>query len=278
MLKVRVIPVLLTQDGLLKKPVQFKNSRTVANVITIVRVFEARQVDELMLLDIGSTVEEEEYDPFLIKQVSEEVFMPFAYGGGIKSVEQMTQIIRAGAEKIVINTAAVANPKLITEGSKKFGSQCIIVSIDAKRKKDGSYEVYTRSGSKPTGLDPVKWAKKVEKLGAGEILLNSITHEGTMDGYDIELMRMVSDAVKIPIIAAGGAGKLEDFVKVVKEGHASAAAAGSIFHYTPITPDMAKKAMHDAGIPVRPPKIFETASLYKGKKFVIHKPKEKEVQ
>ncbi|MBW2990333.1 imidazole glycerol phosphate synthase cyclase subunit [Candidatus Woesearchaeota archaeon] len=276
MLKTRVIPVLLMQDGLLKKPVNFKNSRTVANVITIVRVFEARQVDELMLLDIGSTVEDEDLDPFLVKQVSEEVFMPFAYGGGIKTVEQMTQIIKAGAEKVVINTAAVDNPQLITDGAKKFGSQCIVVSIDAKKKKDGSYEAYTRSGSKPTGIDPVEWAKKAEELGAGEILINSIDQEGAMKGYDIELIKKVSDAVKIPVIGAGGAGKLQDFVDVVKKGHASAAAAGSIFHYTPITPDMAKKAMRDAGIPVRIPKVFQTADLYKKTKYIVHKQKKEE--
>jgi len=251
MLKTRLIPILLIQDGLLKKPIQFKNPRTVALPITIARVFEARQVDELILLDIGHTIEEEDIDPELVYNIAEELFVPFAYGGGIKSVKQMTQIIKAGAEKVVINTAAVKTPKLVTKGAKKFGSQCIIVSIDAKKKDDGSYEVYTNSSSKSTGLDPVKWAKKAEDLGAGEILINSIDHEGTMKGYNVELIRAVADSVKIPVIAAGGAGKLEDFVKVVLEGHASAVAAGSIFHFTPITPDMVKEVMKGAGIKVR---------------------------
>ena len=251
MLKTRVIPLLLIQDGLLKKPVKFRNPRTVALPITVARVFESRQVDELILLDIGHTVDEEDIDPEVVYDIAEELFMPFAYGGGITSVEQMVDIIKAGAEKVVINTAAVENPELITKGVKKLGSQCVIVSIDAMEKKDGSYEVYIKSGSEGTGIDPIKWAKKVEKLGAGEILINSIKHEGTMNGYDIKLIRSVADAVSIPVIAAGGAGKLEDFVNAVLEGHASAVAAGSIFQFTPVTPNMVKEALKKAGIAVR---------------------------
>ena len=251
MLKVRVIPILIIQDGLLKKPVQFKNPRTVANPISIVRVFEERQVDELILLDRGLTVDHEDIDPYIVKEIAEELFVPFAFGGGIRSVDSMKKIIQAGAEKVVLNTAAVEIPELITAGARKFGRQCIVVSIDALRNECGSYEVYIRSGSEQTGLDPVQFAKKVEHLGAGEILINSISHDGMMNGYDIELIRKVADAVSIPVIAAGGAGKLEDFVTVVIDGHASAVAAASIYHYTKFTPNMVKGVIQKAGIAVR---------------------------
>lgn len=251
MLKTRVMICLIVQDGLLKKPVQFRNPRTVANPISIVRVFEERQVDELVLLDRGLTVDEEDVDPDLVRGVAEELYVPFAFGGGIGSVEAMKQIIQAGAEKVVINTAAVEMPDLITAGAKKFGTQCIVVSIDALKKTDSTYEVFIRSGLEPVGLEPVTWAKKVEELGAGEILINSIGHEGMMQGYDIELIRSVSDAVTIPVIATGGAGKLEDFVRAVREGHASAVAAGSLYHYTKYTPNMVKGVLDNAGIPVR---------------------------
>lgn len=267
MLKVRVIPTLLLQDGLLKKPVQFKNPRTVANLVTVARVFEARQVDELVILDIGRTVDKEDVDPEIIKQVANELFMPFAYGGGINSIEQVKNIILAGAEKVVINTAAVKNPNLISEIAQKFGSQCVIVSIDAKKDENGDYKVYVKSGSEKTNLDVVEWAKEVEKAGAGEILINSIEHEGTMKGYDIDLIKIVSNVVNIPVIAIGGAGKSEDFSQAVLEGGASAVAAGSIFQFTPVTPDMVKKYLKDSGISVRIVNITDTADLYKSREL-----------
>lgn len=251
MLKVRVIICLILQDGLIKKPVQFNNPRTIANPTSIVRVFEERQVDELVLLDRGLTVDEEDVDPDLVREIAEELYVPFAFGGGIRTVEAMKQIIQAGAEKVVINTAAVEMLDLITKGANKFGSQCIVVSIDALKKPDSSYEVFVRSGSKPVGLDPVSWAQKVEAAGAGEIIINSIGHEGMMGGYDIDLIRSVSDAVAIPVIASGGAGKMEDFVTAIKTGRASAIAAGSLYHYTKYTPNMVKGVLHKAGIPVR---------------------------
>lgn len=250
MLKIRVLPILIIQDGLLKKPVQFRNPRTVAHPISIARVFENRQVDELILLNRGLGLDEEDIDEGLVKSIAEELFVPFAFGGGIRSVETMKKIIQAGAEKVVINTAAVEIPDLITRGAKKFGSQCIVVSIDALE-KNGSYEVYIRSGSTSTGINAVEWAKTVEKLGAGEILINSILHEGMMQGYNINLIRAISDSVRIPVIAAGGVGKLSDFVGAVVDGHASAVAAGSIYHYTKYTPNMVKGVLHKAGIKVR---------------------------
>ena len=250
MLKVRVIPVLLVQDGLLKKPVQFNNPRTVANPLSIVRVFEERQVDELMLLDIGRTVDEDEVDPELVRDIAENLYVPFAYGGGIRSLDAMQEIVQAGAEKVVLNTAAVELPGLISQGAERFGSQCIVVSIDA-RHTGSNYEAYIRSGSEPTGLDAVDLARRAETLGAGEILINSVSHEGMLQGYNIDLIRQVSRAVSIPVIAAGGASCLHDFVRAVKDGGASAVAAGSIFHYTKTTPNMVKGALHTAGIPVR---------------------------
>lgn len=250
MLKIRVIPILLVQDGLLKKPVQFRNPRTVANPISVVRVFEERQVDELILLDIGRTVDEDDVDPKLVENIAEELYVPFAYGGGIRSIEAIRHIVQAGAEKVVINTAAVEIPDLITAGAARFGSQCIVVSIDAK--DNGSfYEVYTRSGTHATGLDAVQLARRVEALGAGEIIINSIPHEGMLKGYNIDLVRKISSVVSIPVIAAGGAAKLQDFVSAVREGGASAVAAGSIYHYTKTTPNMVKGALHVAGVPVR---------------------------
>ena len=251
MLKVRVIPLLIIQDGLLKKPVRFKKPRTIANPISIVRVFEERQVDELILLDRGLTLDHEDIDPFMAAAIAEELFVPFAFGGGIKSIEDIKRVINAGAEKIVINTAAVDTPDLITKGSRQFGSQCIVVSIDAHQHDDGSYEVMTRSGSRFAGLDPIKWAKEVEKLGAGEILINSISHDGMMEGFDIQLIHSVASAVSIPVIAAGGAGLPDHFSDAVLNGNASAVAAGSIFHYTKFTPNMIKGVMDSGGIPVR---------------------------
>ena len=246
MLKIRVMPILLIKDGLLKKRINFKIERTITFPVSTAKIFDARKTDELILLNINRDI-----DYQIIKDVSEELYIPFAYGGGITSVEQMTEIIKNGAEKVVINTAAVEDPRLITEGASKFGSQCIIVSIDAKKNKYGSYEVYTHSGTKATGLNALNWAKKVEKLGAGEILINSIDHEGVMKGYNIELIRMISDSVRIPVIAAGGAGNEDDFVEAVVKGHASAVAAGSIYHYTQIIPNMIKAKLKKAGIPVR---------------------------
>jgi imidazole glycerol-phosphate synthase subunit HisF len=251
LLKVRVIPILILQDGLLKKPVQFKNPRTVANPISIVRVFEEREVDELILLDRGKTLDKEDIDPYLVQDIAEELYVPFAFGGGISNIKSMQEIIQAGAEKIVINSFAVQNPELIREGANKFGSQCIVVSIDALKHDNGRYEVYINSGSKPTGLDPVEWAKKAEEFGAGEILINSILHDGMMRGFDIDLIKVVSNSVNIPVIAAGGAGQVEDFPPVIIDGGASAVAAASIYHYTKYTPNMVKGFLNNSGIPVR---------------------------
>lgn len=250
MLKKRIIPVLLVENGLIKKPIQFQNPRTIANPISVARVFEERQVDELILLDISKTIEEEEVDLFLIKQISEQLFVPFSYGGGISSLETMIKIIKAGAEKIVLNTSAVRSPDLIKKGSQILGSQCIVVSIDVRH--NGSfYEVFTHSGKKKTGINILDHIENVQNLGAGELLINSIIHDGKLSGFNIELYNSIKDCLKVPLIAAGGASKLEDFIELSLKTDVSAIAAGSIYHYTKITPNMVKGALNQAGIPVR---------------------------
>jgi len=253
MIKTRVIPLLLLKDGLLKKPVRFQNPRTVANPIAIARVFEARQVDELVLLDIGCADGRTNVNPDIVRMITEELTMPFACGGGVRSLETMTALISAGAEKVVVNTAAFEDPALIERGAGRYGRQCIVVSIDARPRDDGAYEVMIRNGSEATGRDAVDWAREAERRGAGEILLNSVERDGVMEGYDLALIRRVAEAVDIPVIAAGGVGAPEHFAPAVLEGHAAAVAAGSIFHYTRITPNMVKQAMREAGIPVRLP-------------------------
>lgn len=256
MIKVRVIPQLLISDGLLKKPVQFKRARTVANPLTIARVFENRRVDELILLDIGCAIHNRNVNPDIVSQIAEELTVPLAVGGGVRSVETMGRLIAAGAEKIVINTAAVETPELITSGASRYGSQCIVVSIDAMRHDDGRCEVHTRNGSQPTGLDPVAWAQEAEERGAGELIVTAILRDGTMTGYDVPLIRAVSAAVDIPVVAAGGAGSPDDCVEVLLKGHAAAVVVGSLFHFRRTTPDMIKQAMAAKNIPVRLPNAW----------------------
>jgi cyclase len=253
MLKVRVIPILLVKDGGLNKPVQFRRPRTVASPISIVRVFEERKVDELILLDIGCSGYDEPVNADFVRTMAEELTVPLAVGGGIKDIETMRRLIAAGAEKIVINTAAVEAPDIVAAGARLFGRQAMVVSIDAKKTDNGDYEVRTRNGTHPTGLSPIDCARQAARLGAGEILICSIDRDGTMTGYDLGLLGSVARAVDIPVIGAGGAGSVQDFVDAVKIAQVSAVAAGSIYHFRHVTPLMVKVAMRDAGIPVRLP-------------------------
>lgn len=250
MLKTRMIPTVLFKNGIVVKSKKFTEHRNIGSCINVVRVYNAREVDELVFLDITATKEDRKLPIAIVREVLDECFMPLTVGGGVKTVDDINMLLRIGADKVSINSEAVKRPEFISEAAKKFGAQCVVVSIDAK-KKDGGYEVFTEGGSKPTGLDPVAWAKKCEELGAGEILINSIDNDGMMDGYDIELTKIVSDAVSIPVIACGGAGSLEDFVKAIKEGHASAVSASSIFLFTQTTPKNVKESMAEAGIDVR---------------------------
>ncbi|MBI5686982.1 MAG: imidazole glycerol phosphate synthase subunit HisF [Verrucomicrobia bacterium] len=225
----RIIPVLLLKGEGLVKGTRFKDHKYVGDPINAVRIFNDKNADELFLLDITATQEGRVPSVEMVRRIAEESYMPFGVGGGIRSVAQMRDLLRAGAEKVAINSAAVEMPDLIREGSNNFGRQSITVSIDVKRNWRGQDAVWTHSGARKTGLDVCDWARRAQDLGAGEILLNSIDRDGTGAGYDLPLVRSVADAVEIPVIACGGAGKYEDFLPAVREAHASAVAAGSLF-------------------------------------------------
>lgn len=250
MLKTRVIPCLLLKDLKLVKTIRFGEHRNIGSYIAAVTVFNARDVDELVFLDISAT--DEHRDPLypLISDVARECFMPLAVGGGVRTMDHIDRLLRVGADKVVLNTAALDDPAFITAGAQRYGAQCIVVSIDAKRSGAG-YEVFRDHGTIPTGMDPVTWARQAEARGAGEIFLTSIDHDGVMNGYDIELTRTVAKAVRIPVIACGGAGTPQHCVDVVRDGCADAVSAASIFQYTQYTPQDIKRALADHGIPAR---------------------------
>ncbi|OGV49790.1 MAG: imidazole glycerol phosphate synthase subunit HisF [Lentisphaerae bacterium GWF2_52_8] len=227
--RARIIPALLLKGQGLVKGVRFKRHTYVGDPINAVKIFNDKEVDELIFLDISASREGRKVPLSLVEKIADECFMPFAVGGGIRNVNDVRELISAGAEKVVINTAAIETPELITEASSIFGSQSIIVSIDVKTTWLGKKRVYSLSGRKKTSLDPVDWARKAEKLGAGELFVNSIDRDGSMSGYDLELLKALSGAVNIPVIACGGAGKIEDLSDVIHKGGVAAAAAGSFF-------------------------------------------------
>lgn len=232
MLIPRVIPCLLIKNSSLVKTIKFKKNNYIGDPINTIRIFNNCEVDELILLDITATKEKRKPNFELIKKIAGECFMPLTYGGGIKNIEDAKKIFHLGVEKIVICTYAVENPNFVQQISSIFGSQSIVISIDVKKEDDKTktYKVYTNGGGKTTKLDPIAFAVKMEKMKAGEILLNSIDKDGTMEGYDLDLIKKVSEAITVPLIACGGAGHIEDCVKAIKAG-ASAVAAGSIFVY-----------------------------------------------
>jgi cyclase len=250
MLKKRIIPCLLFNNRTIVKSVQFKNLRIVGDPTTCARVFNTRNADELIFLDIAATRENKGPNFKVIEDIARECFMPLCIGGGIRTIEEARQLFDIGADKIVINTRAAHEPAFITEISGKFGSQAVVVSIDAKAVDEG-YQVFTSCGKVKTGYSPVELAIQAELLGAGEILLNSIDKDGEMNGYDLELIKQVSSAVNIPVIAAGGCGKLQDFVDAIKTGGADAVSAASIFFFVGESIITAKNYMNKAGIPVR---------------------------
>lgn len=250
MLKVRIIPTLLWKNLGLVKGVGFDSWRRVGAVLPSVKVYNTRQVDELIFVDIAATGEEREPDYESISEFSAECFVPLTVGGGVRSVEHVWRLLLAGADKVAINSAAYENPELIRDAAMRFGAQCVVVSIDV-RKHDGKYVCFSHSGAKSTGRDPVEWARAVEALGAGEILLTSVERDGTMEGYDLELIRKVAEAVKIPVIASGGAGNYGHMLDAIRVGKASALAAASIFHFTQQTPMEAKRFLASEGVPVR---------------------------
>jgi len=251
MLKVRIIPTLLWKNFGLVKGVGFDSWRRVGPVLPAVKVYNTRDVDELILVDIVATREANEPDYASVQDFADECFVPFTVAGGVRDCRHIQQLLRAGADKICINTEAYQSPTLIAEASRRFGSQCIVASIDARRGQDGHYECLSHSGTRPTGKRPEDWARELERLGAGEILITSIDRDGTMTGYDLELIKRVVDAVQIPVIASGGAGTYQHLVEAVLQGGASAVAAASMFHFTEQTPLGAKTALAAHGIPVR---------------------------
>jgi len=245
------MPTLLFKNFGLVKSVQFDSWRRIGSVMQAVKVYNLREVDELVFLDISATPDGHPPDFETVDEIADECFMPLTVGGGVKSVADVRRLLQVGADKVAINTAAIQNPELIHLAAQQFGSQCVVISIDVKEHSNGTYEVFTHAGTQPTGKDPVIWAKEVESLGAGEILLTSIDRDGTMTGYDTELTKNISHAVSIPVIASGGAGSYQDMASVLLEGRASAVAAASIFHFTQQTPLEAKHFLNGLGLNVR---------------------------
>jgi imidazole glycerol-phosphate synthase subunit HisF len=226
--RVRVIPVLLLQKGGLVKSVKFSKFKYVGDPINAVKIFNEKEVDEIAVIDISATLEKRGPDFQKIREMASEAFMPMAYGGGISKIEEIIELISAGVEKVILNYSAWKNPELVSEGARIVGSQSIMVSIDARKNLWGNYKVFVKNGKQNTGIDPVTFARQMERAGAGEIIINAIDRDGTFEGYDIELLKSVSSNVHIPVVAVGGAGSVDDMAEAIKHG-ASAVAAGSLF-------------------------------------------------
>jgi cyclase len=261
MLAKRIIPCLDVKEGRVVKGVHFVGLRDAGDPVESARLYNAEGADELVFLDISATPEGRATTVDMVRQVAVEVFIPFAVGGGVRTVEDVRTLLQAGADKVSINTAAVHNPELLTAAAERFGSQCIIIAVDARRVTDDSsigpaatpphWEVYVNGGRTPTGLDALEWVVRAVELGAGEVLLTSMDADGTLDGYDLALTRAVAEAVPVPVIASGGAGNLEHFGQVLTEGRADAALAASLFHDRVLSIGQVKAHLADRGIPVR---------------------------
>lgn len=252
MLSRRIIPCLDVNAGRVVKGVKFQQLRDAGDPVATARAYDAQGADELIFLDITASSDERKIMHDVVAATAEQCFMPLTVGGGLRTVTDIETMLKAGADKVSLNTAAIKNPQLVADASNRFGAQCIVVAIDAKREPDGkSWRVYTHGGRNPTELDAVAWAKHAVELGAGEILLTSMDRDGTGDGYDIELTRAVSDAVTVPVIASGGAGTLDHLADVLDQGHASAVLAASIFHFGTYTISQAKTFLGSRGVPVR---------------------------
>ena len=250
MLKTRIIPTLLWKDFGLVKGISFDSWRRVGTVLPAIKVYNTREVDELILVDITATNEDREPDYESVEEFCAECFVPITVGGGIRSLDHITKLLRAGADKICINSEAYKNPALVTEAASRFGSQCVVASIDVRRMENGTHVCFSHAGTRQELKNPVEWALELESIGAGEILLTSIERDGTMQGYDLNLVKEVSQAVNIPVIASGGAGKYSHMVEAVNAG-ASALAAASVFHFTQQTPLEAKRFLENMGVPIR---------------------------
>jgi cyclase len=257
MLKMRVIPCLDVKDGRVVKGVNFVDLIDAGDPVEQARIYDREGADELTFLDITASSENRDTIYDVVRRTAEQVFMPLTVGGGVRVVEDIRKLLLAGADKVSINTAAVHRPEFVREGAEKFGSQCIVVAIDAKRTGPAKWEVFTHGGRNATGLDAIEWAQRLASYGAGEILLTSMDRDGTKSGFDLELTRAVADAVPVPVIASGGVGTLDHLVEGIREGHASAVLAASIFHFGTYTVGQAKAALAGAGIPVRPTRVSE---------------------
>ncbi|GFZ94450.1 imidazole glycerol phosphate synthase subunit HisF [Paenibacillus marchantiophytorum] len=252
MLAKRIIPCLDVKDGRVVKGVNFVNLRDAGDPVELAAIYDKEGADELVFLDISASVEGRATMVEVVRQTAGEITIPFTVGGGISSVDDMKRLLRAGADKIGINTAAVRNPQLVSDGARKFGSQCIVVAIDAKFNSEwGEWEVFTHGGRNATGIKTLEWAKRMEELGAGEILLTSMDADGTKDGFDLKLTRAVSELLTIPVIASGGAGKAEHFYDVFTEGKADAGLAATIFHYKELTIQGVKDDLKAKGVEIR---------------------------
>ncbi len=251
MLAKRIIPCLDVKSGRVVKGVNFVELRDAGDPVEIARRYDEQGADEITFLDITASSDDRDIILHVVEQVAEQVFIPLTVGGGVRVVEDVRRLLNAGADKVSMNTAAVNNPQLVFDASSKVGSQCIVVAIDAKQTAPGKWEVFTHGGRNNTGLDAIEWARKVESLGAGEILLTSMDRDGTRSGFDLALTRAVSDAVRIPVIASGGVGTLEHLAEGVSEGRADAVLAASIFHFGQHTVREAKELMRARGIEVR---------------------------
>lgn len=251
MLARRIVPCLDIKDGRIVKGVNFVDLRDAGDPVEQAAIYDRMGADELVFLDISATVEGRKTTADMVRAVADQVFLPLTVGGGIDSADDIRRILLAGADKVSINSAAVRRPEILSEGAERFGSQCIVLAIDAKRQK-GGWEVYINGGRTPTGLHAVEWAQRGTSMGAGEILLTSMDADGTMQGYDLKLTRAVADAVQVPVIASGGAGRLEHFASVLDQGHADAALAATLFHDRLLTLGEVKLYLSSHGIPVRP--------------------------
>ncbi|ASG19487.1 imidazole glycerol phosphate synthase subunit HisF [Nitrospirillum viridazoti] len=251
MLKRRIIPCLDVKDGRVVKGVNFVDLVDAGDPVEQARLYDAAGADELTFLDITASHEGRDTIFDVVRRTAEQVFMPLTVGGGVRTVEDIRKLLLAGADKVSINSAAVSRPEFVREAAQKFGAQCVVVAIDAKRDASGRWGVYTHGGRKETGLDAVEWAQRMAEYGAGEILLTSMDRDGTKSGFDLELTRAVADAVPVPVIASGGVGTLDHLVDGVIQGHASAVLAASIFHFGTYSIAQAKAHMAAAGIPMR---------------------------
>ena len=247
----RIIPCLDVNNGRVVKGVNFVQLRDAGDPVEIAKAYDAAGADELVFLDITASCEQRDTVVDMVRRVAANAFIPFTVGGGIRTVDDFKRLLREGADKISVNSAAIDRPELISEAADKFGSQCVVVAIDAKRREDGGWNIYKHGGRLDTGIDAIEWAKKVETLGAGEILLTSMDCDGTKAGYDLALTRAIADAVSIPVIASGGAGTLKHFYDALTEGGADAALAASLFHYKELEISQVKDYLADKGISVR---------------------------